>query len=72
MSNRRKDRIVPDGFVRFDGDYEKQFYQVISFNGVLYPNCWPNAGGFHSQTGEGRYLEGEDVFAIKAISKDES
>ena len=65
MSNRRKDRKVPNGFVRYNGEYTKQFYKVITFNGVLYESCWPNAGTFH--TLDGKILPGNDVFAVRGL-----
>lgn len=66
MSNRRKDRPVPEGFIRYDGNYDKQFYDVITFNGVLYKHCWPNAGTFHGSDMI-RSLQAKDVFAIRGV-----
>ena len=63
MSNRRKDRPLPSGYLRYDGDYDKVWYDIITFNGVRYGFCWPNAGMFH--TLNGRYISGNDVFAVK-------
>lgn len=67
MANRRKDRKVPNGFVRFDGTYEKQFYKVISMNGVLWESCWPNAGEFHCLGGGGGKIPFSDVFAVRGL-----
>lgn len=64
MANRRKDRQVPDGYRKYDGEYEKTFYDVYTYNGAVIHHCWPNAGIFHSGTGQ--YIHGKDVFAIKA------
>ena len=65
MSNRRKDRPVPVGFTRYEhGQYNKRYYTVITYTGVIYQHCWPNAGTFHSQDA-GKRIRGIDVFAIK-------
>lgn len=63
MANRRKDRQVPEGFRKYDGKYEKAWYTVYTFNAATFNHCWPNAGMFHSATGQ--YIPGEMVFAIK-------
>lgn len=63
MSNRRKDRPVPDGFTRYTGEYRKVFYTIITFHNVMYTACWPNAGHWYIE--DGRILRDDDVFAIK-------
>ncbi|MET4003898.1 hypothetical protein ABIB48_002636 [Arthrobacter sp. UYCu511] len=63
MSNRRKDRPVPAGFTRYNGQYDKAFYTIITFNGVTYEGVWPNAGLFGIS--RGLYLNGSQVFAVK-------
>ena len=35
------------GWVAYDGDYEKQEYNILTRDGHLYYRCWPNAGKFH-------------------------
>lgn len=66
MSNRRKDRRVPKGFTRYViGTYEKRDYTIITFNGVRYEKCWPNAGQFHPQRGPHKYIPESEVFAVK-------
>jgi len=62
MSNRRKDRPVPKGFRKFDGEYEKRYYKVITYNHVLWETMWPNAGYFHS--GDGKRIPFSQVFAV--------
>jgi len=63
VANRRKDRKVPEGFVRYDGTYDKAFYTVVTFSGSTYENIWPNAGRWG--VGNGRYLHTHQIFAIK-------
>jgi hypothetical protein len=63
MSNRRADRPVPKGYRRFTGEYEKRYYAIITLNGVAYPQCWPNAGGFSNL--DGKRIEGAQVFCFK-------
>ena len=64
MANRRKDRPVPNGFRRYDGNYEKAWYDIYTWNGALFHHCWPNAGTFHAW-GSGQVIEGDRVFAIR-------
>lgn len=63
MSNRRKDRPVPEGYRRYDGEYEKCWHTAYTFNGAYFHHCWPNAGMFHSESGQ--YIPGNQIFAIK-------
>ena len=50
-------------FEEYLGDYEKKEYDIRTFDGVVYQNCWPNAGTFHTQ--DGKTIQGEDVEAFK-------
>lgn len=63
MANRRKDRQLPEGFRRYDGYYEKAYYDVYTWNGAIFKHCWPNAGMFHAESGQ--YIAGKDIFGIK-------
>lgn len=49
-------------FVDFDGNYEKQFYDVKLPNGKVAKHLWPNAGGFDL---DGRFLTHEDKIQIR-------
>ena len=64
MVNKRKDRIIPDGFIKYDGQYEKCWYDVYTWNGAIFKHCWPNADTFHSESGQ--CIDGKNIFAIKA------
>lgn len=62
MANRRKDRLVPAGFMRYEGEYDKAFYTIITFNGVRYEHIWPNGGTFNVGS---KRLCCTDIFAIR-------
>ena len=64
MANRRKDRALPAGFWKYVGEYEKTWYDIYTWNGVIFQHCWPNAGMFHAESGQ--YIEGKQIFGIKA------
>lgn len=40
---------VQRGWIKFDGRYEKLFYDVLTPDGQIIERCWPN-GGFISAT----------------------
>lgn len=63
MANRRDDKVVPDGYIKYLGEYKKVFYDIITINGSKYEYCWPNAGFFHPSIGEP--VASNRVFAIK-------
>ena len=65
MANRRNDRPLPDGigWWKYDGDYEKRYYDIVTYNGVTHSKCWPNAGHFYSESGSD--IDGRMVFAIR-------
>lgn len=65
MSNRRRDRQLPEGFIRFTGEYEKRWYDVLTFNGVVYKAVWPNAGMWSIPNG--RFLKENDVLAVRPL-----
>lgn len=69
MANRRKDRKVPKGFSKYEGGYEKQWYDIYTWNGVTITDCWPNAGTFHSYY-TGKIYQGSEVFAVRAKHDD--
>lgn len=66
-----------DDFIKFDGEYEKQFYDIVLYNGkfiidgklkynrpdFIIEHCWPNAGKFH--TPDGTVIDGEDVYKYR-------
>ncbi len=35
---------IGEGFVPWDGDYDKVFYDVLLPDGKTIEHCWPNAG----------------------------
>jgi hypothetical protein len=41
------------GWIEFDGDYEKEFYDVRLKDGRVWRDCWPNAGEFANIHGDG-------------------
>ena len=39
------------GWTKYDGDREKEFYDVLLFDGTLREMCWPNADSFYPDDG---------------------
>jgi len=48
--------------MRYEGEYDKAFYTIITFNGVRYEHIWPNGGTFN--VGSKRLCR-TDIFAIR-------
>jgi len=48
----------------FDGEYEKEWYDIKLKTGEIIHQCWPNAGKFHPPNG-GRQYEGEEVREVR-------
>jgi len=63
MANRRQDRVIPAGYNKYTGEYDKIYYDIITIHGNKYEHCYPNAGIFH--TGIGKFVDGNNVFAFK-------
>lgn len=57
----------PGRWVKFDGEYEKVFYDIETKDGEISNRCYPNAGNFH--TSDGRVVDGDDVLNVR-ISED--
>lgn len=54
-----------DGFKPFEGEYEKQFYDVRLPSGEIVKNCYPNAGFMNETGGAGRkWGEGEVEYRV--------
>lgn len=51
----------------FTGEYEKTEYDIRLFNGVIFERCWPNAGTFHTQSGQ--TIPGGDVKEFRVSKK---
>lgn len=47
----------------FNGEYEKIHYDIQLHNGQMFEMCFPNAGTFHTLTGE--MIKGDVVRYIK-------
>lgn len=39
-------------WIKYDGDYEKEWYDIKLVNGQIIEKCWPNAGNFHAPDGK--------------------
>ena len=52
---------------RYEGDYEKEWYDIRLFNGVEYQLCYPNAGTFY--TGDGDAFTEDDIEYYKPSNK---
>jgi len=58
---------LPSGWVKFDGEYEKIFYDIETKDGEIFLRCYPNAGDFH--TPKGQLVDGDDVLKVR-VSED--
>lgn len=45
-------------WVKYEGKYEKQFYDIELIDGEVIEHLWPNAGYFH---GDGTTVNGDSV-----------
>lgn len=51
----------PPSWERFNGEYEKQFYDVVLDSGEVLVKLWPNGGMFVDASGDDRTVPGERV-----------
>lgn len=58
---------VPEGYERYKGEYNKQWYHVLCNDGRYLYWCWPNAGAFRDEKGVG--VDGSAVFAVKPLEE---
>ena len=58
---------MTDGFIPWDGDYEKQFYWVRLRKTGRVIICWPNAGYMNELEGKCRQFSRGDVEEIRPI-----
>lgn len=49
----------------FDGEYEKEYYDIELEDGKIYQCCYPNAGEFHCLENLGKIVRGSDVVKIR-------
>lgn len=52
-------------FQQWDGEYDKQFYDVLLPNGDIFEACWPNAGKMLSMDGSGRMWSVDDCIQVR-------
>ena len=52
---------------KYNGNYEKTWYDIICFDLSQFEMCWPNAGTFH--TTDGAQIKGEDVEFFRLSKK---
>lgn len=52
-------------FKPWDGEYNKQFYDVLLPNGDILKACWPNAGKMVSMDGSGRMWSVDDRIQVR-------
>lgn len=53
-------RLLAEGWIIFDGSYEKEFYDILLKNGSILLKCWPNADTFH-EVKTGKVIKVEEV-----------
>lgn len=54
-----------DDWQIYTGDYDKFEYDIITKEGKVYENCYPNAGKFTTMVGETVSIKEEDVVQIR-------
>jgi len=62
-------------WIKFDGNYEKEYYDVKLLTGDIVENCYPNAGDFHvlkenNNFAKGCVIEGGTVGEIRLSNYD--
>jgi hypothetical protein len=50
-SSKKKPLMADEGWVPFDGNYIKKFYDIRLKDGRVWRRCWPNAGKFNHPDG---------------------
>ena len=56
-------------FTPFTGDYDKDFYDVLTPSGKIVEHCWPNAGIMNDTHGTGeKWDEYDDVYIRKSLT----
>lgn len=54
-------------YIKYNGDYEKVYYDIKTYDGKEYSICYPIAGDFH--TVAGKHIKGHDVELFKLSDK---
>lgn len=59
----------------YENDYDKLEYDIETDDGIVYCNCYPNAGIFHSldpkfKNGAGANIKGQDILKIRITPKE--
>lgn len=57
-------------FTPWDGEYEKEFYDVELHDGEVVAECWPNAGRICETRAPHREFEVKDVKGIRLSKMD--
>ncbi len=52
-------------FMTWDGEYRKQFYDVMTYDGEVILHCWPNANKMCSTDGSGCYWCVNDNISVR-------
>lgn len=51
-------------WVKFDGNYEKEYYDVKLITGEIVESCYPNAGTFHVLEENNNYAQGAIIEGV--------
>lgn len=57
----------PKDFNPWNGEYDKDFYEVLLPNGDIVLECWPNAGKMFAMDGTGRMWEVKDKIQVRKV-----
>lgn len=60
-------RGTPRKWVKFNGEYEKVWYDIETKDGEIINRCYPNAGCFH--TPEGQMIDGDAVLNVRVSAE---
>jgi hypothetical protein len=58
-----------DKFKPWDGEYNKQYYDVLLPDGRIIATCWPNAGKMVAMNGSGKMWSVEDKIQVRESIK---
>lgn len=64
----REGKLLTEGWVTFDGSYEKHFYDILLKDGSTLLKCWPNAGTFH-EVKTGKVIKVEEVTHVRPLKE---
>lgn len=57
--------LISEGYHPYDGDYQKEFYDIVTDQFIKVNNCWPNNGWFIPASG--KYIHESNVIYFRVV-----